>query len=380
MDFSNYSLVIVGSGFFGSVIAERVSNELNKKVLILEKRNHYGGNCYSEIDKETGIEYHTYGTHIFHTSNKKVWDYINKFTDFNSYVHQVLTTYKDRVYQMPINLETINQFYGLNLKPYEVDSFLEKEKSKEPNISSPKNFEEKAISLIGRPLYEAFIRGYTKKQWNKDPRDLPEFILNRLPIRNNYNESYYFSRYQGIPEDGYSKIFEKMLSNKMIEIRYNTNFFDVRQYITNENLLIYSGPIDQFFDYKFGRLDYRTLNFEKEIHDVKDFQGNSVMNYAEESIPFTRIHEPRHLHPERPYGNKTITIKEYSAMDDGNNPYYPVNDSKNTELVKKYREEASNLKNVFISGRLGDYKYYDMHETIQAALELYEHKIKKQIL
>lgn len=380
MNYSNYPIIIVGTGFFGSVVAERVSSQLNQKVLMIEKRAHFGGNCYSEIDKDTGIEFHTYGTHIFHTSNKLVWDYIRKFTDFNSYVHQVLTTYNARVYQMPINLETINQFYGINLKPYEVEEFLKSEKEKEKIPNPPKNFEEKAISLIGRPLYEAFIRGYTKKQWNKDPRDLPEFILNRLPIRYNYNESYYFSRWQGIPEDGYSKIFERMLNSPLIDIEYNTNYFDVRHKIPRESIVIYSGPIDQFFDYKFGKLEYRTLRFEKEIIKVHDYQGNSVMNFAEEGIPYTRIHEPRHLHPERTYGSSTTIIKEFSKLDDGSDPYYPINDLRNTELVKLYREEAGKLENVFISGRLGDYKYYDMHETIQAALTLYEEKIKNKLI
>ncbi|XDD52786.1 UDP-galactopyranose mutase [Leptospira sp. WS4.C2] len=379
MDYSKYSVIIVGSGFFGSVIAERVASVLNKEVLVIEKRNHIGGNCYSEIDPSTGIEFHTYGTHIFHTSNQKVWDYIQKFTEFNNYYHQVLTTFKNKVYQMPINLETINQYYGLNLKPFEVESFLEKEKAKEKTEQPPRNFEEKAISLIGRPLYEAFIKGYTKKQWNKDPKELPEFILNRLPIRKNYNESYYYSRWQGIPKDGYGKIFERMLANPKITTLLNTNFFEIRDQIPKNTILIYSGPIDQYFDYKFGKLEYRTLRFEKQTYPYEDFQGTSVMNYAEEEVPYTRIHEPRHLHPERTYGNTTLTIKEFSSLDDGSNPYYPINDQKNTDLVKVYRKEAENLKNVYISGRLGDYKYFDMHETIDAALTLFENQISPLI-
>ncbi|MCW7462934.1 UDP-galactopyranose mutase [Leptospira limi] len=379
MDYSQFSVVVVGSGFFGSVIAERVASELKRKVLVIEKRNHIGGNCFSEVDPETGIEFHTYGTHIFHTSNEKVWNYIHKFTEFNNYFHQVLTTYQNKVYQMPINLETINQFYNVNLKPFEVDDFLAKEKAKDKIDSPPKNFEEKAISLIGRPLYEAFIRGYTKKQWNKDPKDLPEFILNRLPIRKNYNESYYYSRWQGIPKDGYGKIFERMLSNPLITTQLNTNYFDIKDKISKDVILVYSGPLDQFFEYKFGKLEYRTLRFESEVHPYDDYLGTSVMNFAEESVPYTRIHEPRHLHPERTYGQKTLTIKEYSSLDDGTNPYYPINDEKNSNLVKKYREEAQSLKNVYISGRLGDYKYFDMHETIASALGLFEDKIKPSL-
>lgn len=379
MDFSRFPIIIVGAGFFGSVVAERVANDLGKSVLVLDKRNHIGGNCYSEIDPTTGIEYHSYGTHIFHTSNQKVWDYIHRFTEFNSYFHQVLTTYKGKVYQMPINLETINSFYNANLKPYEVEDFLKKEISKDSIPHPPRNFEEKAITLIGRPLYEAFIRGYTMKQWNKDPKDLPEFILNRLPIRKNYNESYYFSRYQGIPLDGYAKIFERMLDNPNIHIELNTNYFDLRSEIPPTATVVYCGPIDQFFDYKYGRLEYRTLRFEKSTHNLDDYQGTSVMNYAEETVPYTRIHEPKHLHPERDYQGRTLTIKEFSSLDDGSNPFYPINDMRNSELVKKYREESTTLERVHISGRLGDYKYYDMHETISAALELYETKIKGEL-
>lgn len=380
MDFTQFPVIIVGAGFFGSVIAERVANDLGKNVLILEKRDHIGGNCYSEIDPTTGIEYHSYGTHIFHTSNKKVWDYINRFTEFNSYFHQVLTTYKNKVYQMPINLETINSFYNVNLKPYEVEDFLKIEISKDSIHYPPRNFEEKAITLIGRPLYEAFIRGYTMKQWNKDPKELPEFILNRLPIRNNYNESYYYSRYQGIPLDGYAKIFERMINNPKIQIELNTNYFDLRPMIPSSSTVVYCGPIDQFFDYKYGRLEYRTLRFEKNVHNLDDYQGTSVMNYAEETVPYTRIHEPKHLHPERDHKGNTITIKEFSSLDDGTNPFYPINDLRNTDLVKKYREETNSLSNVHISGRLGDYKYYDMHETIDAALNLYETKIKGALI
>jgi UDP-galactopyranose mutase len=359
------------------VIAERIANDLKERVVVIDKRPHIGGNCFSEDDKETGIHYHKYGTHIFHTSNKIVWDYINRFTEFNGYFHQVLTTYKNRVYQMPINLETINAFYNLNLKPYEVDGFLEKEIAKE-KISSPKNFEEKAISLIGRPLYEAFIKGYTKKQWQKDPTTLPESILKRLPFRKNYNESYYFSRWQGIPLMGYTEIFRKLLNNKIIEVKLNTDYFEIRRNIPETTFVIYSGPIDKYFDYKYGKLEWRTLEFKKRILQVEDYQGTSVMNYAEESIPYTRIHEPRHLHAEKDYTKeKTLIIEEYSKSDDENNPYYPVNDEKNQKLILKYNNEKQKLNNVAIGGRLGDYKYYDMHQTIAMALELYENKIKR---
>ncbi|HLN53903.1 MAG TPA: UDP-galactopyranose mutase [Lentimicrobium sp.] len=373
MDLNGVKFLIVGSGFFGAVVAERIANVLNERVVIIEKRNHVGGNCYSVDDKETGIHYHLYGTHIFHTSNKRVWDYINKFTDFNGYFHQVLTRYQGKVYQMPVNLETINSFYNTDLKPYEVEDFLAKEIEKE-NISEPANFEEKAISMMGRPLYEAFIKGYTLKQWQKDPREMPESILKRLPFRTNYNENYYFSRWQGIPTNGYGDIFQKLLKSPNIEVKLNTDYFALREYIPVDTHIIYSGPIDQYFDYKYGKLEYRTLRFENEVLPYEDFQGTSVMNYADVNVPYTRIHEPRHLHPERSDypKDKTLIIKEYSLLDDGSNPYYPINDQKNQDLILKYRSEVAKLSNVKISGRLGEYKYFDMHDTINHALELFD--------
>jgi UDP-galactopyranose mutase len=373
MDFSGIKYLVVGSGFFGSVLAERIANKLGENVLIVEKRNHIGGNCFSLDDPDTGIHYHLYGTHIFHTSNERVWKYINQYTEFNSYYHQVLTIHKGKVYQMPVNLETINSFYNVNLKPFEVEAFLKKEIAKD-NITEPRNFEEKAISMMGRPLYEAFIRGYTLKQWQKDPKDMPENVLKRLPFRKNYNESYYYSRWQGIPLDGYGKIFEKMLSSEKIEVKLNVDFFDIRDQIPENVKVIYSGPIDQYFGYKHGKLEYRTLRFEKEIHPYDDYQGTSVMNYADQEVPYTRIHEPRHLHPERgDYpSDKTLIIKEYSLLDDGTNPYYPINDDRNQSLILKYREEASQLQNTIISGRLGEYRYFDIHDTINHALEVYD--------
>jgi UDP-galactopyranose mutase len=373
MDFNGIKYVIVGSGFFGAVLAERIANKLNEKVLIIEKRKHTGGNCYSEDDPETGIHYHVYGTHIFHTSNEKVWNYINRFTEFNNYYHQVLTTHKGKVYQMPVNLETINSFYGVSLKPFEVDDFLKKEIEKEP-ILEPSNFEEKAVSMMGRPLYEAFIKAYTIKQWQKDPKEMPVSILKRLPFRKNYNESYYFSRWQGIPQDGYGKIFEKLMSSRNIELCLNLDYFKIRDLLPANTQLIYSGPIDQFFNYKFGKLEYRTLEFERAVMPYEDYQGTSVMNYADPEVPYTRIHEPRHLHPERsdyPM-DKTLIIREYSKMDDGTNPYYPINDERNQNLIMKYRDEVKRLRNTIISGRLGEYKYFDMHDTINYALTVYE--------
>ncbi len=374
MNYKKYDVIIVGCGFFGSVIAERIATQMNLKVLIIDKRNHIGGNCYSEIHKETNVNYHKYGTHIFHTSNQKVWNYISNFAEFNNYKHQVLTTFKDRVYQMPINLETINSFYNVNLKPFEVKDFLKSEIDKENISSEPRNFEEKAISLIGRPLYEAFIKGYTLKQWQRHPSKMPESILNRLPFRTNYDETYFLNaKWEGIPIGGYTPIFEKLLDHQNIDIRLNTDFFEIKKDLPNDKILFYSGPIDKFFDYKHGKLDWRTLHFEKEVVDYNDFQGTSVMNYADENIPFTRIHEPKHLHPEEENTlPNTLIIKEFSLKDDGSNPYYPISDDRNQKIVLKYRKEVSKVDNLFICGRLGDYKYYDMDKTIEMALETFD--------
>ena len=365
-------IFIIGSGFFGSVLAEQFANVLKLPVTIIEKRSHIGGNCYSAINPETGIEYHKYGTHIFHTDNEIVWNYISQFTEFNSYRHQVLTTHRDQVYQMPINLETINSFYNQNLKPFEVQAFLAKEIDNEKNLDLS-NFEDYTISKVGRPLYEAFIKGYTQKQWQVNPKGMDAAIVKRLPFRTDYNESYYNSPTQGIPKDGYTAIFEKLLANPLIKLELNTDFFEIKDSLPEDALLIYSGPIDQYFDYCYGQLDWRTLDFEYEVKPYNDYQGTSVMNYADLEVHYTRIHEPKHLHPEIEYiKNKTLIIKEYSKKDDGSNPYYPINDSKNQELILKYKALAAQEKNLIIAGRLGDYKYYDMHQTISRALEVFD--------
>lgn len=370
--------LIVGAGFFGAVLAERISRILKKKVLVLEKRDHIGGNCYSEVDKETGIEFHKYGTHIFHTNSEKVFHYLEQFTQFNSYYHQVLTTHKGKVYQMPINLETINSYYGVNLKPFEVEDFLKKERSKE-TYADPKNLEEKAISLIGRPLYEAFIKGYTQKQWQKDPKELPATIINRLPIRHNYNESYFNNgRYQGIPLEGYTRIFEKMLDHPLIEVRTATDYFDLKDQISVKEKTFYSGPLDRFFNYCHGRLEWRSVRFERKTAPYEDFQGTSVMNYADSKDPYTRIHEPRHLHPERPYHkDKSLLFYEYS-QNDPEAPFYPVNTDSNLKLKKLYLEmakEEEQRRHIIFGGRLGTYAYYDMDQVIGQALSLFESKI-----
>ncbi len=379
MNFSNLKYLVVGSGFFGSVIAERIANDLNESVMVIDKKDHIGGNCYSQVNKNTGIEYHVYGTHIFHTDNQEVWDYINKFTDFNSYRHQVLTTFKDKVYQMPINLETINSFYNVNLRPFQVNDFLKDEIAKE-NIKMAKNLEEKAISLVGRPLYEAFIKGYTTKQWQKDPKELPAFIIERLPIRRNYNENYYFDNWQGIPTEGYSNVFKKILSNEKIEVCLNTDFFEIKDNIPESCLIIYTGPLDKLFNFKHGKLDWRGLKFKEDVLDIEDYQGTAVMNYAEDSVPYTRIHEPRHLHIERNYNKKkTLIIKEYSkASSSEEEPYYPIEVEENKKMRDKYLVEKNKLKNIILGGRLANYKYIDMDQAILSALKIYTEKIKNR--
>jgi len=370
--------LIIGTGFYGAVIGERISKILNKKVLFLEKRNHIGGNCYSEVDNSTKIEYHKYGSHIFHTSNQKVWDYINLFTTFNNYKHQVLTSHKNKVYQMPINLETINSFFKKNLSPSEAEKFIKSEAKKE-GIKNQKNFEEKAKSIIGRKLYNAFIKNYTEKQWGISPKNLPASIFNRLPIKFSYQEDYFnHCLYQGIPTNGYTEIFKKLLSSKNIKIKLNTDYFNLKDKIKVKYLTIYTGPVDKFFDYKHGKLAWRSVKFKNKIINKNDFQGTSVMNYADKKNKFTRIHEPKHLHLERKYtSNKSLIIEEY-ALNDPLNPYYPINNSENRIILQKYKSDIKKTRNVVFGGRLADYAYYDMDMTISAALTKFAN-IKKKL-
>lgn len=358
-----YDYIVVGSGLFGAVFAQQ-AKEWGKTVLVLEKRNHIGGNCYSYKYEDTGIDVHAYGTHIFHTNDKKTWDYINRFTEFNRYQHRVLTTYKDRVYSMPINLGTINEFYGVNLKPHEVEEFLD---GKRGNTSNPKNLEEKASSLIGWELYEAFIKGYTMKQWGCDPTQLPSSIITRLPVRNSYHDSYFNDYYQGIPIDGYTPIFERLLEGIPVEV--GVDFCEDRSYWMQRcHKLIYTGPIDRYFDYKFGRLNWRSVRFEIERLNLDDYQGTSVMNYADVEIPYTRIHEPKHLHRERKMKpDATVIIREYSQVNN-DEPYYPVNFETDKTLLSKYQMLQQDETNVIFGGRLAQYKYYDMHQVIASAL------------
>ncbi len=373
----NYDYLIVGAGFYGAVIAERIATQLNKKVLIVEKRDHIGGNSYSFKDDETNIEIHKYGSHLFHTSNEKVWNYLGQFTEFNDYQHKVYTTYKDKTYSMPVNLDTINSYYEKNFTPDEAKEFIEAEIEKW-QIENPSNLEEKAISLIGKPLYEAFIKGYTQKQWQTELTKLPANIITRLPVRFNYNNRYFKDKYEGLPVDGYGAVFEKMLDHPNIEVKLGTDFFEMKDEIPEGITTIYSGPIDRYFDFRHGVLGWRTIDLEREDVDTDDYQGTSVMNYAEGEVPFTRIHEYKHYHPEREQSkDKTIIFREFSRKaEKTDDPYYPINTLEDKEMYAKYLEETKNEKNVIFGGRLGTYSYLDMHQVIAMALNTFENKIQ----
>ncbi len=375
----NSDVLIVGAGFFGAVIAERLAVDSGIKVCVIDKRPHIGGNCYSSVDDETGVECHHYGSHIFHTSNERCWNYLLNFTQFNAYRHVVHTKYRNQVYTMPINLGTINAFYGCNLTPSDAASFIRHEVERS-DVKHPVNLEEKAISLIGRPLYDAFIKGYTLKQWETDPRELPADVITRLPMRFDYNTRYFDDVHEGIPLNGYSRLFERMLDHPNIEVCLNTNFFDLGERCKNYELIVYSGPIDQYFNYSEGRLNWRTVRFDMQRHDCSDYQGCSVMNYADSWIPFTRIHEFKHFHPERQQLQSTITYTEYPQAASQNwDPFYPVNTPRDLELLQKYNVLAQQENRVIFGGRLGYYRYIDMDDTIMAALDCYENEIRSRI-
>jgi UDP-galactopyranose mutase len=359
-----YDYLVVGSGLFGAVFAQQLK-EAGRSVKVVEKRDHIGGNCYSYEFEDSGIIVHAYGTHIFHTNDLDIWKYVNRFTEFNRYQHRVLTTYRSRVYSMPINLGTINAFYDLNLRPNEVEAFLAKKRGA---ISRPRNLEEKAISLIGQELYEAFIRGYTRKQWGCDPKLLPAGIITRLPVRTSFHDSYFDDRYQGIPLGGYTPMFERMLEGVPVEL--GADFLADRSYWCSQaRKVVYTGPLDAYFDYAHGRLNWRSVRFEQERVHLEDFQGTSVMNYADEDVPYTRIHEPKHLHPERRFGYRvSVVIREYSLIDN-DRPYYPVNFDEDKEKLARYQKLQSAETATLFGGRLAQYRYYDMHQVVASALK-----------
>lgn len=358
------SILVVGAGFSGSVIAEQLSRKSDKKIVIVEERPHIGGNCYSERDEETNIIQHVYGPHIFNTDKRYVWDYISQFCEMVPFVNRVKAITKGTVYSLPINLHTINQFFQQTLNPEEARKFIASLGDK--SIVSPQNFEEQALKMIGKELYEAFFFGYTKKQWGTEPKNLPASILRRLPVRFNYNDNYYNNQFQGIPRNGYTEIFEKMLDHPNIELNLNARF-DSRSDFDQFEHVFYTGPIDAFFNYKFGRLGYRTVTFEKHIAKG-DYQGNAVINYPDPSVPYTRIHEHKHFSPWDDF-EKTVYFKEYSKETEKDDiPYYPKRMSDDIKLLGKYEKEAKKIEKVSFIGRLATYRYLDMHNVIDEAL------------
>lgn len=352
-----YDYLIVGSGLYGSIFAYEM-NKKGKKCLVIDKRNHIGGNIYTE--EIEGINVHKYGAHIFHTSNKEVWEYINQFCEFNNYINSPIANYKGEIYNLPFNMNTFNKLWGVRI-PKEAQEKIEEQK-KEFGIVEPKNLEEQAISLIGKDIYEKLIKGYTEKQWGRDAKELPNFIIKRLPVRFTYDNNYFNDRYQGIPIGGYTKIIEKMLEG--IEVRLNSNFFDKREEYENiANKIVFTGMIDEYYNYCFGKLEYRSLRFETEVLAEENYQGNAVVNYTEREVPYTRIIEHKHFE----YGQqeKTVITREYSSeWKEGDEPYYPVNNERNNELYLKYKELANKEEKIIFGGRLGEYKYYNMDEII----------------
>ena len=368
-----YDYLVVGSGLYGSIFAYE-ANKKGKNVLVIEKREHIGGNIYTE--NRDGIKVHKYGAHIFHTSNKEVWEYINQFAEFNRYTNSPVARYKDELYNMPFNMNTFNKLWGV-VTPKEAKEKIEQEK-KEAGITEPKNLEEQAISLVGKTIYEKLIKGYTEKQWGQKATELPSFIIKRLPVRFIYDNNYFNNLYQGIPIDGYTKIIEKMLEG--IEVRLKCDFFKNKKELENiAEKIIFTGQIDKYYDYRFGELEYRSLRFETEELEEENYQGNAVVNYTEYEVPYTRIIEHKHFEygaslgklPEGKALEKTIITKEYpDTWNKKKEPYYPINNEKNNSLYEKYKKLADNDDKVIFGGRLGQYKYYDMDKVIEEALNL----------
>ena len=357
-----YDYLIVGAGLFGSVFAYEATKK-GKTCLVVDKRKHIGGNVYTENIK--GINVHKYGAHIFHTSNKMIWDYIQQFATFNRYTNSPIAIYKDEVYNLPFNMNTFSKLWGIKT-PQEAKEIIEKQRS-ESGIINPLNLEEQAISLVGKDIYEKLIKGYTRKQWGKSCDKLPSFIINRLPVRFTYDNNYFNDLYQGIPVGGYTQIFEKMLASS--DVRLNCDYLKHRDELNAiAKKIIYTGMIDEYFDYCYGELEYRSLRFDTEILNTDNFQGNAVVNYTDADVPYTRIIEHKHFE----YGTQdsTIITKEYpKTWKRGDEPFYPINNEKNNILYSKYLTLAKQEKNVVFGGRLGMYRYFDMHNTIESSLE-----------
>lgn len=358
-----YDYLIIGAGLFGAVCAYELSKKGNK-CLVIDRRNHTGGNLYCEPVE--GINVHKYGAHIFHTNNKKIWEYVNQFAEFNNYINSPVAIYKDELYNLPFNMNTFSKMWNIKT-PKEAKEIISRQKS-ECNFETPKNLEEQALSLVGKDIYEKLVKGYTEKQWGRSCKDLPAFIIKRLPVRFTYDNNYFTDRYQGIPIGGYNVIIERLLHS--VPVKLNINFSSIKN-LKNIGNIICTGSIDEYYNFVFGNLEYRTVYFENSLIDTDNFQGNAVVNYTEKDIPYTRIIE--HKHFEFKNQPKTVISKEYPVeWKHGMEPYYPINDDKNTELYKKYKQLADEEKNVHFGGRLGLYRYFDMDKTIEEALMLVE--------
>jgi len=372
-------LLVVGSGFYGLTLA-RLAAESGFSVQIIDKRAHLGGNAHSFIDAESGVEVHKYGSHLFHTSNKRVWDFVNRFTGFNDYRHTVKTVHNGEVFSMPINLGTISQFYRRHLSPSEAQELINTSSN---NYISGENFESKALSQIGPELYEAFIQGYTEKQWQVEPSKLPGSTFSRLPIRFDFNDRYFSDKWEGLPLLGYFGLIEAIADHPNIQVDLEVDYFSHKDWIRDSRVpVVFTGPLDQYFGNSFGRLGWRTLDFEFETLQIDDFQGTSVVNYADHQVPYTRIHEFKHLHPERKHRQGLTTIafefSRWSNPDD--EPYYPVNSPADREALLAYRELARREENVFFGGRLGSYQYLDMHMAIASAITSFETELNPILL
>ncbi|SDC65240.1 UDP-galactopyranose mutase [Bradyrhizobium brasilense] len=376
MQLNGFDVVVVGAGFFGAVIAEQVASRLRRSVCVLDRRPHIGGNAYSELDPDSGVEVHRYGTHIFHTNSETVWRYLHRFTEFTGYRHRVFTVAKGCVYSMPINLATVCAAFGRAMTPDEARVVIAAEAAAH-GAAGIGNLEDKAIASVGRTLYDLLIRGYTQKQWQTDPRELPADIIGRLPVRFTFDDRYFADRYEGMPAGGYTAIFRRMLDHPTIDVRLGVDYFDVADRINPWQLVVYTGPIDRFFGYAC-HLGWRTVDFAREVHDVADYQGAAVINYADAEVPFTRVHEFRHLHPERAHAEARTTIyREYSRFAGrSDEPYYPINTAADRAMLASYHAMTASHPNVIFGGRLGSYKYLDMHQAIGAALKTFELEVE----
>ncbi len=368
-----YDYLIVGAGLFGAIFAHE-AKKAGKKVLVIDRRDHIGGNIYTK--EVEGIQVHQYGAHIFHTSDKEVWDYIQQFAEFNRYTNSPVARYKDELYNLPFNMNTFSKMWGVRT-PAEAKEIIQRQ-IREAGITEPKNLEEQAISLVGKDIYEKLVKGYTEKQWGRRATELPSFIIRRLPVRYVYDNNYFNDKYQGIPVGGYTKIIERMLEGT--EVRLMTDFFADREILAKEaENIVFTGMIDAYYDYCFGELEYRSLRFETEVLNMENYQGNAVVNYTEYEVPYTRIIEHKHFEYgcQGGYGgdgsgvsDKTVITREYpAAWSRGEEPYYPMNDEKNNALYARYRELADQEEHVIFGGRLGMYRYYDMHQVVKEALE-----------